>query len=126
MLTGMTAAPKKAGKRKSRLTQDIRIPARTSAEILERFEALRSRARSLGLKFEGRVISSEATLSAILAWFLDLSLEEQAKIVQENLPRFDASLDGVPLDTRRPNPNPAAANLTAHHQGKPARRTKGA
>jgi len=95
--TSPKSAPARPEATLPKLSHELRLYGRTSLEIYEKFNNLVTGLGARGVKFRTKKLSAEAALSAIMAWFFDLPAESQAKIVQDNIARFEASLAGVPL-----------------------------
>ena len=86
-----TMSPKP--KRTHKLSQEWKLVARTAPELYEQFYAfVAAMASRAGVKFRGRKLGREATLNAIVIHFFDQEEAEQARILREYVPRYEAIL----------------------------------
>lgn len=121
------------------LTYTYKLPSRSIASIHERFNVALARHQSGTTKFRGRKLTGEALMNAAMLRFLELSTEEQARVLAAYVPRFEAMLedDGepgshpapdVPTLAMTPPASPVGPSLdpqTGEPLGRPARRRKG-
>lgn len=74
------------------LSHGPRINARTTPEIHNAVKRLGINATARGLTFQGRTVSSEAIVSAVLLAFLAREEEDQIKFLDAALRRLEAVL----------------------------------
>lgn len=106
----------------------MRLNFRLPGSVLSGFERQVVSARTRGLKFNGRRISAEAVMGAILLHFADLPESERDEIVRKGTIRLEGILAG---STDEPAPAPAKVkpatnpvDITAEVVKAPARRGK--
>lgn len=88
-------------------TSEFNVQARSTAPIVEGLEVLRVRARAAGVKSNGRKLSSEAMVNAILLAFLDLPREKQIEALTSYVPVFEGQFGDADADA-----SPRAKALT--------------
>ncbi|MFM1801587.1 MAG: hypothetical protein RJA81_939 [Planctomycetota bacterium] len=76
----------------STLSQGPRINARTTPRIHRGIKHVAVTASVHGLQFQGRDLSSEAIVSAIMTEFLELSEQEQVEFLRPALKKLEAEL----------------------------------
>src|ERR671921_867844 len=80
-----------------KLSYDFKLPGRSLAEVYERFHGALNRHRAVGrIKFNGRKLSAEAMVNAVILSFLDLDEGQQEAILSTYVPRFEAMLTEGP------------------------------
>jgi len=77
------------------LSAGPRINARTTRRIHGGIKKLSLIATAEGLRFQGRDVSSEAIVSAVLFEFLDLTEKEQMTFLTATFPRLEAELNRI-------------------------------
>lgn len=82
--------------RMGRLTNHHKLTVRTSADVVESVSLLAVRYQRAGLKFQGRVVSIEGLVGAVLMDFLAKSPDEQRAIVERWLPGLEAAIAQAP------------------------------
>jgi hypothetical protein len=107
-----------------KLSYEYKLPGRSIPEVYERFSQSLIRHQGMGrIKFTGRKLSAEAVVNAVVMRFLDLPVDDQARVLAEYVPRFESMLiepgdpgfeaPTVPVDGRRERRN-SGTDLTAH------------
>ena len=77
------------------LSAGPRINARTTRRIHGGIKKISLIATAEGLRFQGRDVSSEAIVSAVLFEFLDLTEKEQMAFLTATFPRLEAELNRI-------------------------------
>lgn len=114
-----TMSPKP--KRTHKLSQEWKLVARTAPELYEQFYAfVAAMASRAGVKFRGRKLGREATLNAIVIHFFDQEEAEQARILREYVPRYEAILGDAPDVDLDPAEEAGAAHEEPQEVVKPA------
>jgi hypothetical protein len=76
------------------LSYEYKLPGRSIARVHERFSNALARHQSIGkTKFRGRKLSAEGMVNAIMLRFLDLTFQDQAKVLAAYVPKFEALME---------------------------------
>jgi hypothetical protein len=79
----------------SKISTDYKLAGRSVQPIYERFQASLARFKGEGrLRFQGRKLTAEAMVNAVILRFLDLNHSDQERVLAEYVPRFEAMLAG--------------------------------
>lgn len=107
------------GQAMTKRTSEFNVQARSTSEIVEGLEVLRVRARAAGVKSNGRKLSSEAMVNAIILAFLDLPKDRQIAALTSYVPVFEGQFgeaaDQEPepaVNTLKPKAKPKAKGKT--------------
>lgn len=83
------------------LSQGPRLNARTTHRIHRGVKQVALVASANGLQFQGRDLSSEAVISAVLIEFLKLSHDEQKQFLEYSLKELENELSDVAKKTSK-------------------------
>lgn len=76
------------------LSYEYKLPGRSISTVHARFGHALTRHQSSGkIKFRGRKLSAEAVVNAVVLRFLDLSFQDQARVLAAYVPKFEQMME---------------------------------